>query len=110
MYLDLSNSRAAHFGLWLGLKKDGLGWAGTAQLSTVAGRAGTALKEQAMLGRGCQLVCHEGQLAIPAYRVDYVGQPTHYANSHFFLYKIVNNTPLNNYITVSLRGKKVFCM
>ena len=85
-------SRAAHFGLWPALKKRRVG---PTRSNMVADWANMAQKERVVLGRGCQLACHAA------------GQPIDHVNSHFS-YKIVNNTPLNNYITTSLRGKKIY--
>ena len=50
--------------------------AGPARPSTVAGRAGTAQKERAVLGQGCQPACHAGRPAVPAYRADPPCRPT----------------------------------
>ena len=50
--------------------------AGLARPSTVAGRAGTAQKERAVLGQGCQPACHAGRPVVPTRRASLPCRPT----------------------------------
>ena len=56
---------------------------GTEQSSTIAGWVRTTQKDQAVLGRGCQAVCHAGHPIVPVHRIGHASQPAHYANSPF---------------------------
>ena len=71
--LDLSNRPGHPF--WLVAQPEKRR-AGPARPSTVVGWAGTAQKERAVLGQGCQPACHAGRPTLPAHRADPPCRPT----------------------------------